>query len=329
MRSHNIQHGLGSIGLFTVAGYPSTKLCRQVLLAVLLALSLAPVSRAADVNEEENSRVINWVAFDYTPVYIRTGPFKGKGPGDILLNYYQSVLTDYEHEVTYTNVARMRKFMADANTNSCIVTTLFVEEVAKVRRYGLQNAIHPPLALVTTAANMPQASQWRSVSQERLLKEDGLRLGLPRERFYPGLDAVIQAHRDKGSLMLVSASPVTESLYNLLKSGRFDYTIGLPMEPRYIEKLNELNDAFIVVPLEGATPKPTFPSCTNNAWGEAIIDRLNQEQVRRGAMQAVIDGARYWFGEAQYRAYAQAMQRVFQQPAQVPAATGNAVQDRQ
>lgn len=266
---------------------------------------------------EEERKVIHWVAFDYTPVYIRGGPFQGMGPGDILLDYYQSILPEYQHRIIYTNVSQIRDFVLDASINTCIATSLYMEEALSVRRFGLQNAIHPPFAMITTVQNMPQASHWQLVSLDALLSDAELYVGLPIGRSYPGLEDTFRAHYDSENILIIQASTITESLYNLMLSGEFHYTIGLPMEPSYIKKISGMEEEFIVVPIAGSLPKPAHPNCTNNEWGRAIIDRLDLPEVRRGAKKALLNGARNWFSDAQYQAYSRAMESVLQEPDRV------------
>ena len=244
------------------------KIFQGVLRPVILMLScLALLPAQADEKE-----AIAWVNFNISPGGILNGEFKGQGVGDLFYQTYKAALPEYQHSFSYANPARMRRIIRESK-NTCIVYIFHLPEYSKYRYWGPINYIAPPNRIITTPKVAPRLAK-KDLSLAKILKMDSMRLGAMGGRMYRVQD-VLEANKDNPNLLRLSTP--SKNLYQMLLAGRLEYTLGDWTELTFMEKTLALENEFVTFPMQELTGyTPNFVSCTKNAWGKEVVNKLHQ-----------------------------------------------------
>jgi uncharacterized protein (TIGR02285 family) len=258
----------------------------------------------------QDKPTINWSNFNISPGGILNGPFEGQGVGDLFYQTYKAALPEYEHSLTYANPARMRRIIRESK-NSCIVYIFHLPEYSKHRYWGPINYIAPPNRIITTKKVAPKLSK-TNLSLAQILEMDAMRLGAMGGRMYRVQDIL---EKNKNNPNLLRFSTPSKNLYQMLLAGRIEYTLGDWTELTFMEKTLGVENQFVTFAMKELTGyTPNFVSCTKNAWGKEVVNKLHArfnhpDIIEQKTLPSILN----WVRQPDKEAYAKEYKRFVQQ----------------
>ncbi len=251
-----------------------------LLLAMLLnALAVPPVL---------GRETVLWAALDFPPFQIRQGDHLGSGSFDGLLETLIAQLGEYDHEVATMTFARREEEIRHGQ-HLCTPGLFRTAAREKMLVFSLPALIHLDNRLVFLANRSERFGKASTANLDSLLKRPDLIGGFISGRsFAPNIDALLGRYAKTPNVVM---RPLKSSqIFELLVNGEVDYTILFPHEAAYLAYQSPGQPEIVVRPIDG-TPSYIFThvACTKDAWGEAIISRINRillEQRRTAAYRA-------------------------------------------
>ncbi|HEV2678203.1 MAG TPA: hypothetical protein VGV37_26990 [Aliidongia sp.] len=264
----------------------------RFLAAALSALALLP-SGMARADDQAQPR-LTWVMAVPPPIHItlRAGP---RGYADETLDWFLARLPDYRHEVITANSKRLQDMLAAADgicggamfkTSEREIDTQFSRPVY----WTLPNQLI--VSAQRSAALTAHLNGQGEVDLPALLADKSFVGSLQLGRSYSsGIDrAMAEAQKRPGdSASLVSIRGPGH--FDMLASGRFDWTIGFPIEARWWasrlegnpEKTNFLSElggadlSYLSRPIAGSTGLvPAYIGCSKRPIGLAVIAAIDR-----------------------------------------------------
>ena len=249
----------------------------------------------------ENKPALPWILVDAPPLGISEGELAGRGIHDDLLRIYRQKLPEYRHVFTYASITRLHAMLADPNKNFCVPAMFKLPQQEKTRSYASFNQLSTPISIMTVRDNAARIGAPGPVSLRALLNNSALRFGLAKSRSYGSLDPLIAQAKQRKHVK-THALQNHKTLYRMLLRGRIDYTLGLSYEAGYIGRKLSADDEFISVPIK-ETPdyELTYPNCTGNDWGKAVVAKLNDINTGHDIHLQSIASISYWSDPATAR----------------------------
>lgn len=263
---------------------------RLFLTAALLMVALAGVDVARA--EEDRRPQVTWVMAVPPPIHIRDRT----GYADEMLDWFIAHLPQYRHEIVTANSKRLEEMLSGADG---ICGAAMLETPARERDTLFSRPVSWALPdRLIVSAERPAAldahlTERGEVDLPALLADRTYVGGLQFGRSYgSGIDrALVQAqgHPAESASLVSIRGP---GHFDMLAGGRFDWTIGFPMEALWWarrlenspEKTNFLADlggdnlAYLTRPIAGSTDLvPAYIGCSRRPIGESVVaavDRL-------------------------------------------------------
>lgn len=241
-----------------------------LLLSGLYIISLSLLTSNVSAKE-----MIRWHQMDYPPLYFLQGPNKGNGAAEILQRMLIERLgSEFQHTSVVVNDARSRH-ESKKGVNAC-----FVGGVYKDSDYYSSIpvvAIYPHL-LVIRKDNRGLFSQASQISLNELLRNEGLILGLQKDRSRGALlNAIIETHAHQKNVQ-TSGLYTLQNLLKMISHGRIHYTIDYSYWIQNSIQQTGLDDQFDFIPIKEnqETIMRGGVVCTRNEWGKKIIQRIDE-----------------------------------------------------
>ncbi len=220
---------------------------------------------------------ITWMKYDWPPVYISKGLYKGQGNADAILKFFQEQLYEYDHITIQVNPARAIKLMKDGE-KVCMVGTLKTPERERFLYYAIPIGITLPNAIIVKKNRLSSFKNVENISLEKLLKNKKLRGGIIKKRSYtPVIDQILNKYTGQPNLYVQSSSRMAENLLKMLLADRIDYIIEYPWVTVFLEKILGKKEITTSIAIEETKPFSFgMVACPKNRWGSKVIKRINQ-----------------------------------------------------
>lgn len=248
----------------------------RLILALLFSLQLFSTPTHADEKPE-----INWLIWELSPEFIRSGPLTGQGYADKFLAYFIERLPEYKHQVTWLNVNRWN--IESQKTQHCtphVWGDFFKDSTVLSKPYTF-TAPHKVIFHKRYQERFGPADT--TLSLEKLLTDESLRLmTLPiyvgqeeKHARYPVLHTYLKPYIGKPNL-IENKGGRNEVNLKLLQRQRIDYAIGYPNTITSQRRINGLDDEFINYRLkEHNLYKKIYVSCRDTNFGNEVIRKIN------------------------------------------------------
>lgn len=242
---------------------------------------------------------ITWAFGKFEPFYISDGPMKGQGIGDRLLVLLQKDMPEFQHEVTFMPILRVRESL---KTGGHAVSISFIKDpsLSEFVQYSASTILVPALQL--TVRREDWVSKWKSAESISLaaLMEKGGVVGVAEGRRYgKSLDALLgdKARFPKGVYSRIGNQ--YSGLVEMVKSKHVDATIGYSAELRFAQKTSPGLDGLISVAVtESMEPLFAYTVIPKGEWGDAFRVRLNKSLLNLRATSEYKKAQTDWFGSS-------------------------------
>lgn len=220
--------------------------------------------------------VIHWLNPDFPPVFIASGPHKGRGYGDEIIRYIEDHLPEYKHVSVTANLTRIYAQMTTQDA-VCSAALFHTPERAAFATFSqdVYHVITNRVVVMKDKADLftPYLNRDGNIDISRLVHANHLALGVVPDRFYSELINKTLSGLGKPDHMVI----IPFDRYGaLLTHGRIDYTFGFPAEAQYLFRKLDRADAFTAFPIAGeANFQSGGVSCSDKPIGRTVIDRIN------------------------------------------------------
>lgn len=234
---------------------------------------------------------LTWSVIDFPPFQVLEGKQSGTGSFDGELQAIVDEMPGFEHETVPMSFAR-RKEEFIKGTNICTPGIFLAPAKALNLAISKPALTHLGNRIIFLKNKAALFGEENPVDLKKLFARKDIVGGMVGGRSYaPAIDEAIQ--RYKGSPNLVIRSLTGERLFQMLLGGEVDYVIMFPHEAEFHGNRLGASDTFLDRPVAGTPPYiHTYVACTGNAWGRAVIDKVN----------AVLDRER---GTKKYRSFSE------------------------
>lgn len=197
--------------------------------------------------------------------------------GDHYLSFLMGRLPGFDHRVLRASVGRVWHEIRFHSSGVCVFNALKTPEREAFAVFSRRPLLNPGYRLYVAPARRDDLAPYLD-SEGRIdlgkLAASPLRGGITANRAYnPAIDGFIATRRKSRPLDSVVS---TRQLFNLLRSGRLDFTFAAPVD------LVPSQDDLIGVPIAGGDAwSPTFVACAKDKTGQAVIaavDRIFADQ---------------------------------------------------
>lgn len=222
---------------------------------------------------------VTWMEAVMPPYFIQSGTLKDQGYGNQITRIIQEGLNDYQHEEMVTNITRhFYKFKQGEKV--CSVGLFRTPEREEFMHFSMPSFLTLPAVIIIRKEALPEFAGQTTVRLADILKNTTITLGLAKDRSYgAGLDEVLKQHRGSKNTVEVAGPELSLNLFKMLMKGRLDGILGLPEEALYQAEQLGIRDQLMTLTIEenlnGYEAWLSSVGCSKNAWGKAIIDRIN------------------------------------------------------
>jgi uncharacterized protein (TIGR02285 family) len=222
----------------------------------------------------ETQEPLAWAILDFPPFQILEGPHKGSGSFDGELQTLISRMPEFAHAIVPMSFARRRQEFL-AGTNLC------TPGIFKPPAMALKLAISRPLLthldnrVVFLADKAARFGAAETLDLDRLLGDRSLvGAAVPGRSYAPNIDAAIERFRGSPNLMIRPLE--TGQLFRMLLKGDIDYLLLFSHEAAFLADKYGAGERIRNRLIAGTPPYIfTHVACTGNAWGRAVIARID------------------------------------------------------
>lgn len=249
----------------------------KVCSLLFCGIALMPVLFAPALSCAKDS--VTWMEAVMPPYFIQSGTLKDQGYGNQITRIIQEGLNDYQHEEMVTNITRhFYKFKQGEKV--CSVGLFRTPEREEFMHFSMPSFLTLPAVIIIRNEALPEFAGQTTVRLADILKNTTITLGLAKDRSYgAGLDEVLKQHRGSKNTVEVAGPELSLNLFKMLMKGRLDGILGLPEEALYQAEQLGIRDQLMTLTIEenlnGYEAWLSSVGCSKNAWGKAIIDRIN------------------------------------------------------
>ena len=287
---------------------------RKSLLVVVLLLS-SLTAFAEETPYQANT--LNWYLPDSPPGYIVSGPYKGHGYNDEMLNLFIEKLPQYSHNKVVASYPRAVIEMSRGT--GCLVGIYPSEERKDLLHYSIvrqvvyANGLIIPSDLLSSIDHLIDDNNTISLKALAAFSKGDLIGGVAKDRIYgQSIDGYIQAH--KNSILVRASNNVFSSLLEMLDSSRIDYTFGFPVELSYVSKKLDLKRSYRFIKIaEMPTFTKSYVACSKSAEGKKIIDMIDNQLSTIRSSGIVYSMYDKWLDESLVEQYRQYSNELFRQ----------------
>ena len=203
-----------------------------------------------------------------------------QGYGDIITDIIQQGLIDYEHDTITTNITRhFYKFKQGEKV--CSVGLYRTPEREEFMYFSMPSFLTLPPVLIIKKDGLSRFGNRTSVQLAEILGDKKLMVGMSKDRSYgTTTDDILKKHKGSNNILESTGQELSLNLFKMLLKGRLDGIIGLPEEALYQAEQLGIRDQLMTLTIEenqnGYEGWMSSVGCSKNAWGKAIIDKINE-----------------------------------------------------
>ena len=246
-----------------------------LLSTAVLSLLILNVPGPAKAKE-----AVTWMEAVMPPFLIQSGVQQNQGYGNVITNIIQEGLTDYEHDTMTTNITRhFYKFKQGEKV--CSVGLYRTPEREEFMYFSMPSFLTLPPVLIIKKDGLSRFGNRTSVQLAEILNDKKLMVGMSKDRSYGSTtDDILRKHKGSGNILESTGQELSLNLFKMLLKGRLDGLIGLPEEALYQAEQLGIRDQLMTLTIEenqnGYEGWLSSVGCSKNAWGKAIIDKINE-----------------------------------------------------
>ncbi|MDE1950136.1 MAG: TIGR02285 family protein [Burkholderiales bacterium] len=284
----------------------------SVFKAVLAALLVILAPSAAWSRD-----TITWASLDFPPWMILEGPHRGQGVWDELQQYLIDALPEYDHRVQVMNNERY-ELLARQGEKVCKVYYFKTPARERLLHYSIPSVVFLANQVVMRADKAALLGHPTHLSLAALLQDPRFAGTVVKGRSYgPQIDALLRAHLAQGRVR--EAVTTNESLFQYLADGRTDYILEFPAVRDFFEQDLSARPALVNIAIDEADPANlTYVTCVRNAWGAAVIARVDRLLERRIASPAHRSATLRWYLPADQQTLGRFYDRLLLAPLHAP-----------
>lgn len=228
----------------------------------------------------EPKDIITWAVNDAPPFYIKKGPNKGKGFGDLTQKLIIELMTEYDHKIVPCTLKRV---MWDFKEKKEICFSTWIHNSTPELVYtSAPNIYYFPLGIITLKKTRPQFNG-NVVSLDKVMQNKKLVFGQPQGRGYgKKLDTIVEKYRGNENFMVRGAADSTTGIMNMILRGRVDYTFDYPYVMSIFEKEFDKQGQFAFIPIKENQGVGVIGaiSCSRSDWGKRVIGDMNKAIIK-------------------------------------------------
>ncbi|MDM7862224.1 TIGR02285 family protein [Alteromonas sp. ASW11-36] len=247
----------------------------------------------------DSAKVINWQTFHVPPLYMKVGERIGEGFVDKMLALIIEGLPDYQHNMPLTTQARAL-YDIQLGKQACHPALFKTAERQKFAVFSTPAFFTPSNRLIINAGVADTRQLSSPINLLHTLENQDISLALVQGRSYgPFIDQII-ANYPTENILRISVER-NEVVFQLVNIQRVDATIAYPFELNYYsrEAMAESNLKSFVI-LDSPAYSLGHVACPNNAWGKAVIARVNNSLKDLVATPEYLQAmTTWWQAEAQ------------------------------
>jgi len=223
---------------------------------------------------------VTWMEAAMPPFFIQSGGQQDQGYGDIITDIIQQGLVDYEHDTITTNITRhFYKFKQGEKV--CSVGLYRTPEREEFMYFSMPSFLTLPPVLIIKKDGLSRFGNRTSVQLAEILNDKKLMVGMSKDRSYgTTTDDILKKHKGSGNIIESTGQELSLNLFKMLLKGRLDGIVGLPEEALYQAEQLGIRDQLMTLAIEenqnGYEGWLSSVGCSKNAWGKAIIDKINE-----------------------------------------------------
>ena len=253
-------------------------------------------------SSDDAKPILTWAINPGPPFHIVSGPLKGEGFCDALVDSLTLLLPNYRHNKVVVPQGRVLELLSAPDSQMCFPCMIKRQEPPKGVQYT-QSTHQFSRHVLITRASLLNATE--PVSLSTLLDSGKYRYGYPQGRRYGVLDPLLEAYKtEHPDLVLARSGPgEADSVLSLIEIGRIDFTVDYPMVLKYHQLVSQ-KDALVplkMLPIaenQQITPQQAV-GCADNVWGRQVISQINQQIPALQISSKFIQAKKFWLGEQQ------------------------------
>lgn len=217
---------------------------------------------------------LTWAVLHFPPFQILEGPHQGTGSFDGELQVLIEKLPEFDHRVVPMSFAR-RKEEFSAGTNICTPGIFRAPALALNLAVSLPMLTHLDNRVIYLKEKEPLFGG-EPVDLDRLFdRSDVIGAVVPGRSYAPNIDQAIARHR--GSANLLVRAIETSQLFQMLLDGDIHYLLLFSHEAAFLAERFGATGRIGHRAIAGTPPYLfTHVACTGNAWGKAVVAKLNK-----------------------------------------------------
>ncbi|RUO32528.1 ABC transporter substrate-binding protein [Aliidiomarina soli] len=255
-----------------------------LLLGMSLLLSVSQAGQ--QLSQSQQSYSLHWALNTAPPFHIVEGPYQGQGICDSLMLAVEDALPERRMSRIVMPQTRIG-VQFERNVNQCFPCMIHrANSMAAPTWFSDPTHTYQPHGIITrpeTAARLRQLFG-DPVVLEELLQSNDYRLGHPAGRRYGELQNLLDMHEGQSSYRVIrTGENATTAVLEMILAGRVDYTIDYQGLLAYHQRTSGDPLEFIEIAETSGEHVIGAIGCTNNAWGRALINEINQQltDIRR------------------------------------------------
>jgi uncharacterized protein (TIGR02285 family) len=227
--------------------------------------------------QADSRQTIYWYLPDAPPAHIIDGPIRGRGFGDLTLQYFIQRMQQFNHKIVPSSLAR---FFQDTQTRTGVCNPTLLATGTRNGSLVFSNPVlwSVPNRLVIKERDIEQFLPYfenNSLAIEALLDNPKLKAAVVSGRAYTddALNRFLQHAPEDSHLMQVREPRM---VFSLLVNDRVDYTFAYPLELDF--QVAEYTDKGNLTMLPLHSPETLVPvhfACSVDESGKAVIAQVN------------------------------------------------------
>ncbi|RUO34219.1 ABC transporter substrate-binding protein [Aliidiomarina sanyensis] len=249
---------------------------------VATSATYASTDISGNPNANATADRIHWVVNTAPPFHVVSGPLQGQGICDVLMEAVKEALPDVQSTRYILPQTRIRQ-QFDRNENQCFPCMIYRPEAVRGVAYSKPTHFYYPHGIITTAvhARRIRETYGEPLPLRQFLRESDLRFGYPAGRVYGDLQPILEEVSPDDSYRVVhTGENATLAILAMIKAGRIDYTIDYQILAEFDRQVSGNTLEFIEIEETAGAHILGAIGCTDNAWGHAIIEQINNVMPR-------------------------------------------------
>lgn len=245
---------------------------------------------------------IQWQNIHFPPLTILRGADKGQGQLDQFLPYLQKRLPQYQHQNVEMNWARTFRMIGNGEY-SCSTMVFKTPERESVAQFSVPVAVASAIRIIMSKENISLLGNPKTYPLAKLVRDKRFYGSLVNDRSYtPTIDKLLAQY--KSEINLDRKAITIKSLLAMLKLDRVNYLVEYSPTVAYLMKNDtDFQQRFSSIAIEEVPLSAViYLACPRNAWGEKVVERINNVVVENHDSDAYIDLITRYYNPAEKQA---------------------------